>query len=68
MEEKKLRKLLHQYDTNNVEGFSKFLTKLLPKDRTYWQTIENKVITLSAAGLQYIGYRKFYGHFFTYRN
>jgi hypothetical protein len=65
MEESKLRQLFHQYyDTNNVERFNKFLTKFLPKDRTYCQTIENKVRALLAAGLQSIGYRKFYERVF----
>jgi hypothetical protein len=64
MEESKLRQLFHQYDTNNVEGFNKCLTKFLPKDMTYCQTIENKVRALLAAGLQSIGYRKFYEHCF----
>jgi hypothetical protein len=64
MEESKLRQLFHQYDTNNVERFNKCLTKFLPKDRTYCQTIENKVRALLAAGLQSIGYRKFYARGF----
>jgi hypothetical protein len=64
MEESKLRQLFHQYDTNNVEGFNNVLTKLLPKDRTYCQTIENKVRALLAAGLQSIGHREFYGRVF----
>jgi hypothetical protein len=34
MEESKLRQLFHSYDTNTVEGFNKFLTKFLLKDRT----------------------------------
>jgi hypothetical protein len=63
MEEEKLRQLFHRYDTNTVEGFNKFLTKFLPKDRTYCQTIENKARTMLAAGLQSVGCRQFY----TYR-
>jgi hypothetical protein len=54
----KLQQLYHQYDTNNVEG------TFLPKDRTYCQTIENKVRSLLAIGLQLIGYRKLYHHVF----
>jgi hypothetical protein len=38
MEDEKLKQLFHTYDTNLVEGF-KLLTKFLPKDRTYSQTI-----------------------------
>jgi uncharacterized membrane protein YheB (UPF0754 family) len=69
MEERKLRQLFHQYDTNNVEGFNKVLTKFLPKDRAYCQTrIEIKVRALLAAGLQSIGNRKFYGRVFALQN
>jgi ribosomal protein L37AE/L43A len=64
MEESKLRQLWHQYDTNNVEAFNKFLTKFLPKDKTYCQTIENKARSLLAVGLQSVGYRQFYGRIF----
>jgi hypothetical protein len=64
MQEEKLRQLYHQYDTNNVEGFNKFLTKFLPKDRTYCQTIENKARSMLAVGLQSIGYRKLYSRVF----
>jgi hypothetical protein len=60
MKEEKLRQLFHGYDTNNVEGFNKFLTKFLPKDRTYCQTIENKARSMLAVCLQSIGYRKTY--------
>jgi hypothetical protein len=64
MEETKLRQLYHQYDTNNVEGFNKFLTKFLPKDKTYCQTIENKARSMLAVGLQSIGYRQLYQRIF----
>jgi hypothetical protein len=64
MEDSKLRQLFHQYDTNNVEGFNKFLTKFLPKDRTYCQTIENKARSMLVVGLQSIGIRKLYARVF----
>jgi hypothetical protein len=64
MKEEKLCQLYHQYDTNNVERFNKFLTKFLPKDRTYCQTIENKARSMLAVGLQSIGYRKLYSRVF----
>jgi hypothetical protein len=64
MEESKLRQLFHRYDTNTVEGFNKFLTKFLPKDRAYCQTIENQARTMLAANLQSIGYRQFYQRVF----
>ena len=64
MEDSKLVQLWHRYDTNNVEGFNKFLTKFLPKDKTYCQTIENKTRTMVAIGLQSIGYRQFYRRVF----
>jgi hypothetical protein len=60
IEETKLCQLYHQYDTNNVEGFNKFLTKFLPKDKTYCQMIENKARSMLAVGLQSIGYRQLY--------
>jgi hypothetical protein len=65
MEDDKLKQLFHTYDTNLVEGFNKFLTKFLPKDRTYSQTIENKARTMVAVGLQSIGYRQFYKRVFS---
>ncbi len=64
MEDTKLRQLKHEYDTNNVEGFNKFLTKFLPKDRTYCRTIENKARSYLAVSLQSIGYRQFYSRLF----
>ena len=64
MEESKLRQLWHQYDTNLVEAFNKFLTKFLRKDKTYCQTIENKARCMVAVGLQSIGYRQFYARVF----
>ena len=64
MADDKLRQLFHEYDTNNVEGFNKFLTKFLSKDRTYCNTIENKARCMLAAGLQSIGYRQFYERVF----
>ena len=65
MDETKLRQLWHQYDTNNVEAFNKFLTKFLPKDKTYCQTIENKARSMLAVGLQSVGYRQFYARVFS---
>jgi hypothetical protein len=65
MEDEKLKQLFHTYDTNLVEGFNKFLTKFLPKDRTYAQTIENRARTMLATGLQSIGYRQFYKRVFS---
>jgi hypothetical protein len=35
--------MLHGWSTDIVEGFNKFFTKFLPKDRTYGMSIENKV-------------------------
>ena len=64
MEDTKLRQLFHQWDTNAVEGFNKFLTKFLPKDRTFCKTNENKRRALLAAALQSIGYRQFYKRVF----
>jgi hypothetical protein len=64
MEETKLRQLWHEYDTNLVEAFNKFLTKFLPKDKTYCQTIENKARSMVAAGLQSVGYQQFYSRVF----
>jgi len=64
MEETKLRQLWHEYDTNLVEAFNKFLTKFLRKDKTWCQTIENKARCMVAVGLQSIGYRQFYARVF----
>jgi hypothetical protein len=38
-----LDEMLHEWDTNIVEGLNKLFTKFLHKDRTYAMTIENKV-------------------------
>jgi hypothetical protein len=64
MVDAKLWQLYHQHDTNNVEGFNKFLTNFLTKDRTYCQTIENKTRSLLAVGLQSIGCRQLYNRVF----
>jgi hypothetical protein len=64
MEEDKLKQLFHMYDTQNVEGFNKLITKFLPKDKTYCQTIENKVRVHLAAGIQSVGYDNFYKRVF----
>ena len=42
MADDKLRQLFHEYDTNIVEGFDKFLTNFLSKDRTYCNTIKKQ--------------------------
>ena len=64
MEDDKLRQLYHEYNTNAVEGFNKYLTKFLHKDRTYCQTIENAARSYLAAGLQSVGFRQFYERVF----
>jgi hypothetical protein len=51
----KLRQLFHKYNTQKVEGFNKLLTKFLPKDKTYCQTIENEARIHLAVGLQSVG-------------
>jgi hypothetical protein len=38
-DENKQKQLFQVYDANNGEGFNTFLTKVLPRDRTYCQTI-----------------------------
>jgi hypothetical protein len=42
----------------------KVSTIVLPKDRTYCQSIENKTRSLLAVGLQPIGYRQLYNRDF----
>jgi hypothetical protein len=64
MVEAKLQQLFHQYHTNDVEGFNKYLTKFLPKDRTYCQTIENRARSMLAVCLQSMGHRKLYRRVF----
>ena len=65
MEEAKLRQLWHKYDTNLVEAFNKLLTKVLRKDKTYCQTIENHARCMLAVGIQSVGYRQFYERVFS---
>jgi hypothetical protein len=64
MDKDKLVQLFHGWDTNAVESFNKLLTKFLPKDRTYCNTIENKTRIHVALGLQSVGYRQFYKRLF----
>jgi hypothetical protein len=64
MVDEKLRQLFHIYHTNAVEGFNKYLTKFLHKDKTFCQTIENGTRSYLAAGLQSIGFRQFYARVF----
>ena len=51
MQDKKLLHLYHKYNANTVEGFNKFLTKLLLKDKMHCFWIENKTRSYLAAGL-----------------
>jgi hypothetical protein len=64
MVDAKLQQLFHQYHTNNVEGFNKYLTKFPPKDWTYCQTIENRARSMLAVCLQSVGHRKLYRRVF----
>jgi rhodanese-related sulfurtransferase len=57
----KLCQLFHEYNTNAVEGFNKYLTTFLHKDKTFCQSIENAARSyLAAAALQSIGFRQCY--------
>jgi hypothetical protein len=64
MEEDKLVHLFHGWDSNVVETFNKLLTKILPKDQTYCNTIEKKTRIHLALGLQSVGYTQFYQRLF----
>jgi hypothetical protein len=64
MVDDKLRQLFHQYNTNAVEGFNKYLTKFLHKDKTFCQSIENAARSYLAATLQSIGFRQCYERVF----
>jgi hypothetical protein len=55
-----LGEMLHQWDTNIVEGLNKFFTKFLHKDRTYTLTIENKVRIYLAVAIDSVGYTDVY--------
>ncbi len=55
-----LDEMLHEWDTNIVEGMNKFFTKFLPKDRTYAMTIENKVRLYLAVSIDLVGYLETY--------
>jgi hypothetical protein len=56
--------LFHGWDTNTVVSFNKLLTKFLPEDRTYYNTIENKARIHLALGLQSVGKKNFYERLF----
>jgi hypothetical protein len=58
MVDDKLCQLYHQYNTNAVEGFNKYLTKFLHKDKTFCQSIENSARSYLAVTLQSIGFRQ----------
>ena len=55
-----LEDVWHPFDTNITEGINKFLTKFLPKDRTYCKTIENSVRVHLAIIIDSIGYCRGY--------
>jgi hypothetical protein len=55
-----LDEMLHEWDTNIVEGLNKFLTKFLHKDRTYAMTIENEVRIHLAFAIDSDGYTDVY--------
>jgi hypothetical protein len=55
-----LFEMLHEWDTNIVEGLNKFFTKFLHKDRTYAMTIENKVRIYLAVAIDSVGYSETY--------
>jgi hypothetical protein len=57
---KLLKEMLHEWDTNIVEGMNKFFTKFLPKDRTFAMTIENKVRLYLAVSIDSVGYTEVY--------
>jgi hypothetical protein len=52
MEKDKLVQLFHEWDTDAVEPSNKLLTKFLPKDRKYCNTIRNKARSHLALVLQ----------------
>ncbi len=52
--------MLHEWDTNMVEGLNKFFTKFLPKERTYAMRIENKVRIYLAVAIDSVGYTDVY--------
>jgi hypothetical protein len=66
MDKEKLVQLFYGWDTTDAfESFNKLLTKFLPKDSTYCNTIENKARIHVALGLQQnVGYKQFYKHLF----
>jgi hypothetical protein len=55
-----LAEMLHDWDTNIVEGMNKFVTKFLPKDRTYAMSIENQVRLYLAISIDSVGYTEIY--------
>jgi hypothetical protein len=57
MRKDSLRELHHQQDTNHVKAFNKLITKFLPKDRIFCQTIESKVSIYSVLGNEHTAHR-----------
>jgi hypothetical protein len=55
-----LDEMLHDWDSDIVEGLNKFFTKFLHKDRTYAITIENKVRFYLAFAIDSVGYTDVY--------
>jgi hypothetical protein len=64
MDKDKLVQLFHGWDTNAVKSFNKLLSKFVPKDRKYFNTIENKARIHVGLGLQSVGYKQFYKRLF----
>jgi hypothetical protein len=56
-----LEEMLHEWDTNIMEGMNNCFTKFLPKDHTYAMTIENHQLRLYLTiSIDYIGYMEVY--------
>lgn len=60
----KLQDVHHPYNTNICEGFNKFLTKFIPKNRTMNGTLEYETRLNLAVCINSIGYYETYEQIF----
>ena len=60
----KIKEIHHPWNSNIVEGFNKFITKFIPKDKQFNQTIEYKSRIHLAVCIDSIGYSSTYDRLF----
>jgi hypothetical protein len=62
--EKALREMYHEFHSNKCESLNGNITKYVPKNKHYCQTLSNKGRTNTAVGVDSVGYQGFYSRLF----